>query len=102
MQVSCLIYATENEADKTSESFAFTQDEDSNDFTVVARDAIHTRACFHRRVQQPGERAECFISTLKDLSEHCELDTSQEENIFDRIVVGILDKELSRTLQLMA
>ena len=43
-----------------------------------------------------------FIHVQYDLSEHCELGTSREENIRDRIVVGILEKELSHELQLMA
>lgn len=34
-------------------------------------------------------------------SEHCEFGAMREENIRDRIVVGILDKALSRRLQLM-
>ena len=112
VQVSCLIYAMGNEAENIYKSFTFTEDENRNDFTTVVakfdeyffprRNIIHERACFHQRVQRPGERAECFIRALYDLSEHCEFGASREENIRDRIVVGIRDRELSRKLQLMA
>lgn len=112
VQVSCLIYAMGNEAENIYKSFTFTDDGHRNDFAVVVgkfdeyffprRNIIHERACFHLRVQRPGERAECFIRALYDLSEHCEFGASREENIRDRIVVGILDRELSRKLQLMA
>ena len=112
VQVSCLIYAMGNEAENIYKSFTFREEEHRNNFAVVVgkfdeyffprRNIIHERACFHQRVQRPGERAECFIRALYDLSEHCEFGVIREENIRDRIVVGILDKELSRKLQLMA
>lgn len=63
---------------------------------------IHKRACFYQRAQRPGEKAETFIRTLYDLSEHCDFGEHRDENIRNRIVVGILDKELSRRLQLMS
>ncbi len=68
----------------------------------LRRNVIHERAVFHQRVQRPGEQAETFIRALYDLSEHCEFGTSRDENIQDRIVVGIRDKEQSRKLQLMS
>lgn len=65
------------------------------------RNVIHERACFHQRLQRPGEKAETFIRALYERSEHCDFGASREENIHDRIVVGILDKDVSRKLQLM-
>ena len=38
---------------------------------------------------------------LLRFSEHCAFGVSREENICDRIVVGIMDKDVSRKLQLM-
>lgn len=112
VQVSCLIYAMGNEAENIFKSFTFAQEEDRNDFVIVMgkfneyffprRNVIHERACFYQRVQRPGEKAECFIRALYDLSEHCEFGVTREENIRDRIVVGMMDKELSRRLQLMS
>ena len=36
---------------------------------------------------------------MNELAEHCEFGGSRDENIRDRIVVGILDKEVTRKLQ---
>lgn len=47
-----------------------------------------------------GEKAETFIRALYELSEHYEFCNSRDENICDRIVIGILDKKLSRKFQL--
>lgn len=108
VQVSCLIYAMGNEAENIFKSFTFAQEEECNDFVIVMgkfndyffprRNTIHEWACFYQRIQRPGEKAECFIRALYDLSEHCEFEATREENI----VVRILDEELSRRLQLMA
>ncbi|KAL7844207.1 hypothetical protein SRHO_G00227460 [Serrasalmus rhombeus] len=112
VQVSCLIYPMGNDAENIFESFTFSEGEDRNDISVVKakfddyffprRNVIHERVCFHQRVQRPSERAESFIRALYELSEHCGFGASREEHIRDRIVVGILDKELSRRLQLMS
>ena len=109
--MSCLIYAMGNEAENIYKSLMFAEEGHCNNFAVVVgkfdeylfpqRNIIHERACFHLQVQRPGERAECFIRALYDLSEHCEFG-AREENIRNRIIVGILDRELSRKLQLMA
>ncbi|KAK0134017.1 hypothetical protein N1851_030423 [Merluccius polli] len=72
-----------------------------DEYFVPRRNVIHERACFHQRLQRPGEKAETFIRALYELSEHCDFGASREENICDRIVVGILDKDVSRKLQLM-
>lgn len=111
VQVSCLIYAMGNEAENIYKSLTFATDESRDDFAVVMRkfdeyffpqrNIIHERACFHQRVQRPSETAESFIRALYDLSEHCEFGACKEENIRDRIVVGIRDEDLSHRLQLM-
>lgn len=75
--------------------------EQFDDYFVLRRNVIHERACFHQRVQRAGEKAETFIRALYELAEHCEFGASRDENIRDRIVVGILDKEVSRKLQLV-
>ncbi len=112
VQVSSLIYAMGNEAEHIFKSFTFNEEGDEKKFDVVLRkydeyffpkrNVIHERACFYQRVQRPGEKAETFIRTLYDLSEHCDFGEHRDEHIRDRIVVGILDKELSRRLQLMS
>lgn len=109
--MSCLIYAMGSEAENIYKSFVFAREEQRNYFEIVLgkfneyffprRNVIHERACFHQRVQQPGERAEAFIRALYELSEHCEFGAMRDKSIRDRIVVGILDKDLSRRLQLI-
>lgn len=41
-----------------------------------------------------------WMRALYELSEHCEFSLSWDENICDQILVGILDKDLTRKLQL--
>ncbi|KAK0156179.1 hypothetical protein N1851_000550 [Merluccius polli] len=112
VQVSSLIYAMGSESENVFRLFTFAEEGDEeDDFDVVLakfdeyfvprRNVIHERACFHQRLQRPGEKAETFIRALYELSEHCDFGASREENIRDRIVVGILDKDVSRKLQLM-
>lgn len=112
VQVSCLICAMGAEAENIFKSFTFTEDRDKDDIKIVLakfdeyffprRNVIHERACFHQRVQRPGEKAESFIRALYELSEHCDFGAAREEHIRDRIVVGIQDREISRRLQLMS
>ena len=78
VQVSSLIYAMGSEAENIFKSFNFA---DEKKFDVVLkkydeyfypkRNVIHERACFHQRVQRPGEKAEMFIRALYEMSEHC-------------------------------
>ena len=70
--------------------------------TSVPDGMFYTSASVSIRVQRPGEKVEMFIRALYDLSEHCNFGAARDENIRDRIIVGILDKELSRKLQLEA
>ena len=51
---------------------------------VPRRNIIHERACFHRRMQR------AFIRNLYKLAEHCDFGTQIDEQIRDRIVIGIL------------
>ncbi|XP_030213431.1 uncharacterized protein LOC115544562 [Gadus morhua] len=57
-------------------------------------------ACFHRRSQLQGESVEAFVRHLYELAEYCDFGIAKDEHIRDRIVVGILDSELSQKLQL--
>lgn len=112
VQVSSLIYAMGSEAENVFKSFTFAEEAHQNDYKIVMdkydeyffpkRNVIHERAIFYQRVQRTGEKAESFIRALYELSEHCEFGINRGENIRDRIVVGILDKEQSRKLQLMS
>ena len=43
---------------------------------------------------------EAFIQNLYELAEHCDFGTQRDEQIRDRIVIGILEKSLSQKLQM--
>lgn len=69
---------------------------------VPKRNVIHDRACFHKRTQRDGETVEVFVQSLYELVQHCKFGNSKDEQIGHRIVIGILDKEVSQRLQLEA
>ena len=93
------------EADRVFAQFRLDRNEDKNDFWQSSQDVwwpfyvIHERATFHRRDQKPGETVEQYIRCLYELAEHADF-SEKEETIRDRIVLGLLDKELSEKLQL--
>lgn len=62
---------------------------------VPRRNVIHDRACFHKRNQKTDETVEAFVRSLYELAQHCEFGNSKDEQIRDRIVIGISDKEVS-------
>ena len=109
IQVSSLLYSMGAEADRVFAPFRFDRNDDKNDFDKVVkifddhfipkRNVIHERATFHRRDQKPGETVEQYIRCLYELAEHADF-SEKEETSRDRIVLGLLDKELSEKLQL--
>uniref|UniRef100_H2ZXM7 ribonuclease H n=1 Tax=Latimeria chalumnae TaxID=7897 RepID=H2ZXM7_LATCH len=67
---------------------------------VPKRNVIHERARFRLRIQKQGETIEAFTRNLYELAESCEFGNTKNEQIRDRLAIGILDKELSQKLQL--
>ena len=61
---------------------------------------LYMKARFHLRVQNYGETVEGFIRSLHELAEKCDFGNKSEQ-IGDRVVIGIRDKELSEKLQLL-
>ena len=61
---------------------------------------IYERARFNLRKQEAGESVDSFVTALFTLSEHCGYGTFRDEMIRDRLVVGLLDGNLSERLQL--
>lgn len=108
VQVSCLLYSMGKESEHIMKSFVFTGGDEKkfdpvlkkfDDYFVPKRNIIHERAKFHMRIQKEGESVEVFVRTLYEIAEHCDFADKNEE-IRDRLVIGILDKELSEKLQL--
>lgn len=69
---------------------------------VPKHNVIHQHACFHKWTQRAGEPVEAFVWSLYELVQHCEFGNSKDEQIRDRIVIGITDKEVLQKLQLEA
>ena len=71
---------------------------------ITCRNVIFERAKFNSRIQEEGESADSFITSLYGLAEHCGFGTLHDELIRDRIVVGIRnrvrDTSLSEKLQM--
>ena len=70
-------------------------------YFIPKRNVIHERAKFHLRVQQTRENAESFYRSQMELSETWDFKHKNEE-IRNRLVIGILEKELLLELQLKA
>ena len=108
IQVSSLIYSMGPEAEKIFSTFGLTDEEAKVFATVLGkfdeyftpkRNVIHERAQFHKRGQKETETIEEYVRCLYELSEHAEF-PDRDNMIRDRLVLGILDKEMSEKLQL--
>lgn len=112
VQVSTLLYALGKEAEQVFNTLLFAVGEDNEDYDIVLGklngyfvpkvNVIHERARFYLRSQKRGESAEEYIRSLYELAETCQFGQAKIENIRDKLVIGILDKELSEKLQLTA
>uniref|UniRef100_A0A669BGT0 Gypsy retrotransposon integrase-like protein 1 n=1 Tax=Oreochromis niloticus TaxID=8128 RepID=A0A669BGT0_ORENI len=115
VQVNSLLYSMGRDAEPIYGSFVFpaaTEARPSPQFEydlvlqkfdehfVPKRNVIHDRACFHKRSQRAGETVEAFVRSLYELAQHCEFGGSKDEQIRDRIVIGLIDKDVSQKLQL--
>ena len=109
IQISTLIYAIGKEAENIFDSFTWENEDDKKDFDKVLKmydnyfvprkNVIHERARFHQRGQNQGETIEMFVRSLYEIADACDF-KCKEEQIRDRLVIGILDRELSEKLQL--
>ena len=85
----------ENDAEVTYETLITAFD----DFFDQRKNVIVERAKFNKRVQKEGESIDTFIQDLHKLADECNYGTLKEELIRDRIVVGVIDDDLSLELQ---
>lgn len=117
VQVNSLLYSMGRDAEPIYGSFVFPAATEAmphpeyefnlvmqkfDEHFVPKRNVIHDRACFHKRNQRAGETVEAFVQSLYELAQHCEFGAGKDEQIRDRIVIGIMDKDVSQKLQLEA
>ena len=104
VQLSSLIYAMGRQAEQVLKSFNLTSAQQAEFDTVITkldsyfvpkRNIICQRTKFYQRSQMPGESVEALLRCLHELAESCDFGEKEEENIRDRIIAGMSDKELS-------
>ena len=123
VQVASLVYAMGRQAENILKSFKFAphcdvtelsaepnQVDPRDDYNIVLGtfdeyfvpkiNIIHERAQFYQRVQQPGESVEAFVRSLHELAAYCQFEDKECEHVRDRLISGMLDKDVSQKLQL--
>lgn len=109
-QVRTLLYTMGKQAREIFSTFALSEQQQKqyevvrkkfDDHFVAARNLVYESACFHRRIQQPGESVDQFITALHTLADRCDY-KEKERMIRDRFVVGLSDAKLSESLQMDA
>ena len=60
------------------------------------------RFYFNTCVRQEGESITVYVTRLRDLASHCEYSNSAKELVRDRLVCGVRDDTLQRTLLAVA
>lgn len=105
-----LLYSLEKKAKQVYKTFTFSDQEDPNDYETdgetgkqfCAKSEYHSReSLFPSAHQKDQEMVEEYIRSLHELANTCAFADAKEENICDRLVIGIIDKSLSEKLQLM-
>jgi len=108
-QINTLIYKMGSKADDILQSFNLSDEDQKKYDTVIThfqdhfiarRNVIFERANFNSRIQEDGESADSFITSLYGLAEHCGFNDLHDKLIRDRIVVGIRDTALAEKLQM--
>ena len=97
------------QADDVFISFELTMEQEKNyeevtekfkNYFIVKRNAIFERAKFNSRNQQEGESVDSFVTELYGLASYCNFGALKDKLIWDRIVVGLRNCDLSEKLEL--
>ncbi|XP_042146534.1 uncharacterized protein LOC121835999 [Ixodes scapularis] len=110
-QVRTLLYTMGRQAREIFATFDLSAEE-AKDFDLVKRkfdehfvkerNVVYESACFHRRLQKPGESVDQYVTALHVLADRCEFGEMKQRMIRDRFVVGLHDDKLSENLQMDA
>ncbi|XP_067945271.1 uncharacterized protein [Watersipora subatra] len=110
IQINSLLYSMGPASNSIFKSLGLSNDDAKDYAKVVAgftryfapkKYIIFERARFFRRDQLVGETVEEYVRALNEIVHKCEFGDKRSEQIRDRIVVGILDKQTSREMQKM-
>ncbi|KAK7102732.1 hypothetical protein V1264_020913 [Littorina saxatilis] len=90
-------------------TFRWEEEEEDTDYDLLVkkfseyflpkRNLIHDRSLFNSRVQNSGETVEEFVRALQSLVVHCHY-ADTEDQVRDRLVIGLRDQRLKEKLQL--
>ncbi|KAK0156642.1 hypothetical protein N1851_000118 [Merluccius polli] len=96
-QMNTLVYCMGDEADDVLRGAV---KKGFDDYFIPKKNVIYERAKFNKRVQQPSETVDVFLTSLYALAESCEYGQLHDELLRDRLVVGLKDSRLSERMQL--
>ena len=108
-QINQLIYRLGSKADEVFSTLLLTEAQAAQFNSVkskfdsyfdATKNVIFERAQFLRRVQQPNENVDDFITCLHSLVDRCDYGAIKDEMVRDRLVVGLKDQALSERLQM--
>ena len=108
VQVANLIYCMGNEADRILDNFTMPDGDREkfnpvlakfDEYFVPKRNVIHERAQFHRCSKKENETVDEYVRRLYEAAQYAEF-PDKENTIRDRLVLGLLDSEISEKLQL--
>ncbi|KAK0145669.1 hypothetical protein N1851_015450 [Merluccius polli] len=108
-QMNTLVYCMGDEADDVLRGLELTNEQRQqysavkkgfDDYFIPKKNVIYERAKFNKRVQQPSETVDVFLTSLYALAESCEYCQLHDELLRDRLVVGLKDSKLSERMQL--
>ena len=108
VQVANLIYAMGPEADRILDNFTMTADDRGkldpilrkfDEYFTPKRNVIHERAQFYKCSQKEGESVDEYVRRLYEAAQYAEFN-DKEDTIRDKLVLGLVDSEISEKLQL--
>ena len=108
VQISTLLYCMGDRSEDIHATFDFSEKSGTFDdvfekfdsYFTPRKNVVFERDMFHQRKQLPFETIDTFIIALHKLSESCEFGSLTEELIRDRIITGMIDRQLSESLQM--